>query len=57
MSRGAHMTYNKGITSLDAPRDHVTLQWLQVTNAEEMPERLSWRVLGVSDVPVGRWAR
>jgi hypothetical protein len=56
MSGGAHTTYNKGITSLDVPHDHVTLWWIWVTDAEEMLERLSWRILNVSDVPAGHWA-
>ena len=35
MFRGAHMTHNKGITSLNVPRDHMTLRWLQITNADD----------------------
>jgi hypothetical protein len=54
ISGGTHMTHNKGITSLDVPRDHVTSWWLWVTDAEEMPEWLSWRVLSV---PVDWWAQ
>jgi hypothetical protein len=53
MSGGAHAMHNKGITVLDAPCDHVTSWWLRVTDAEEMPDRLSWRWYASSEYTNG----